>query len=86
MELRIEIRGIEEQVSLIEEELRELRRFEDYFQNYEVLGKIDPVKSKEERERMQRLRESVEARRYFVENLREEYRRLDQQLRDILNI
>ena len=86
MELRIEIRGIEEQVSLIEEELRELRRFEDYFQNYEVLGKIDPVKSKEERERMQRLRESVEARRYFVENLREEYRRLDQQLRDIMNI
>ena len=86
MELRIEIRGIEEQVSLIEEELRELRRFEDYFQNYEVLGKIDPVKSKEERERMQRLRESVEVRRYFVENLREEYRRLDQQLRDILNI
>jgi len=86
MELRIEIRGIEEQVSLIEEELRELRRFEDYFQNYEVLGKIDPVKSKEERERMQRLRESAEARRYFVENLREEYRRLDQQLRDIMNI
>ncbi len=73
-------------MSLIEEELRELRRFEDYFQNYEVLGKIDPVKSKEERERMQRLRESVEARRYFVENLREEYRRLDQQLRDIMNI
>lgn len=86
MELRIEIRGIEEQVSLIEEELRELRRFEDYFQNYEVLGKIDPVKSKEERERMQRLSESAEARRYFVENLREEYRRLDQQLRDIMNI
>lgn len=86
MELRIEIRGVEEQVSLIEEELRELRRFEDYFQNYEVLGKIDPVKSKEERERMQRLRESAEARRYFVENLREEYRRLDQQLRDIMNI
>lgn len=73
-------------MSLIEEELRELRRFEDYFQNYEVLGKIDPVKSKEERERMQRLRESAEARRYFVENLREEYRRLDQQLRDIMNI
>lgn len=73
-------------MSLIEEELRELRRFEDYFQNYEVLGKIDPVKSKEERERMQRLKESVEARRYFVENLREEYRRLDQQLRDIMNI
>ena len=86
MELRIEIRGIEEQVSLIEEELRELRRFEDYFQNYEVLGKIDPVKSKEERERMQRLRESAEARRYFVENLREEYRRLDQQLRDTMDI
>lgn len=86
MELRIEIWGIEEQVSLIEEELRELRRFEDYFQNYEVLGKIDPVKSKEEREHMQRLRESVEARRYFVENLREEYRRLEQQLRDIMNI
>ena len=73
-------------MSLIEEELRELRRFEDYFQNYEVLGKIDPVKLKEERDRMQRLRESVEARRYFVENLREEYRRLDQQLRDIMNI
>lgn len=73
-------------MSIIEEELRELRRFENYFQNYEVLGKIDPVKSKEERERMQRLRESVEARRYFVENLREEYRRLDQQFRDIMNI
>ena len=83
MELRIEIRGVEEQVSLIEEELRELRKFEDHYESYQMDNVMEPGKSRGERERIRRLRESVEARRHFLENLPEEYRKLDKQLQNI---
>ena len=82
MELRIEIRGVEEHVSLIEEELRELRKFEDHFERYEMVNMMDPGESRGERERIRRLRESVEARQHFLENLPEEYRKLDKHLKD----
>lgn len=83
MELRIEIRGVEEHVSLIEEELRELRKFEDHYESYQMDNVMEPGKSRGERERIRRLRESVEARRHFLGNLPEEYRKLDKQLQDI---
>lgn len=83
MELRIEIRGVEEHVSLIEEELRELRKFEDHYESYQMDNVMEPGKSRGERERIRRLRESVEARRHFLENLPEEYRKLDKQLQNI---
>lgn len=83
MELRIEIRGVEEHASLIEEELRGLRKFEDYFERYQMVSGMEPGKLRGERERIRRLRESVEARRHFLENLPEEYRKLEKQLQDI---
>lgn len=83
MELRIEIRGVEEHASLIEEELRRLRKFEDHFEFYQMVSGMEPGKSRGERERIRRLRESVEARRHFLENLPEEYRKLEKQLQDI---
>ncbi len=83
MELRIEIRGVEEHVSLIEEELRELRKFEDHYESYQMDNVMEPGKSRGGRERIRRLRESVEARRHFLENLPEEYRKLDKQLQNI---
>lgn len=83
MELRIEIRGVEEHASLIEEELRGLRKFEDHFESYQMVSGMEPGKSRGERERIRRLRESVEARRHFLETLPEEYRKLEKQLQDI---
>lgn len=52
MELRIEIRGVEEHASLIEEELRGLRKFEDHFESYQMGNVMEPGKSRGERERI----------------------------------
>lgn len=82
MELRIEIRGVEEHISLIEEELREIRKCEDCFRGYESANFIDSMKTEEMRERIQRLKKSVEARRQFLENLPGEYRKLEEQLEE----
>lgn len=82
MELRIEIRGVEEHIALIEEELREIRKLEESFQEYEAVNFIEPIKSEDVREGLRCLKESVEARRQFLENLPGEYRKLEEQLQD----
>lgn len=82
MELRIQIRGVEDHISLIEEELREIRRLGERFQAYQRANVIDSIKMEEERERFRRLRESVEARRNFIEGLPGEYRKLEEQLEE----
>lgn len=82
MELRIQIRGVEDHISLIEEELREIRRFDEQFQVYQGTGFMDPVKTEEVRERLRRLKESVEARRHFLEELPGEYQKLQERLEE----
>ena len=82
MELRIQIRGMEEHISLIEEELREIRKFEDLLLEYQRAGYIDLIKMEEERECLRRLKKSVEARQHFLEELPGEYRKLEERLEE----
>ena len=61
-----------------------MRAFIQEFKSFIARGNVmEPGKSRGERERIRRLRESVEARRHFLENLPEEYRKLEKQLQDI---
>lgn len=80
MELRIQIRGIEDHLTFLEEELREIRKFEERFIRYQEVNFTDSIKMEEERERIRRLKKSVEARRHFLEELPGEYRKLEEQL------
>lgn len=76
----IQIRGVEEHLSYVEEELREIKKFEERFERYQAENFEDPAKLEEERERLRRLKKSVEARRHFLEELPGEYRKLEEQL------
>lgn len=80
MELIIKIRGVEDHLSYVEEELREIKKFEERFERYQAENPVNPAKLEYERERIQRLKKSVEARQHFLEELPGEYRKLEEQL------